>query len=104
MRPITFGGRSVFLRFCCFGGMDVTERGADGCLQPNDIDSTHDRIRTGDFDGSLAVVLENKDAWLRSSDEAQRLKGIYVAAEVFDYFGCYAEAKEVLAAQKVWEK
>ena len=61
------------------------------------IDEVHRRIRLGDFCTDLLEAVRRDAAeWRRVDDEAQRLKGLYVAAEVFEYFGAYDEAEASL--------
>jgi hypothetical protein len=61
------------------------------------LDDVHPRLRRGDFGNDLlAIVEDNLSTWVRDRDEGRRLKGLYVAAEVFDYFGEYIRAEIVL--------
>src|SRR2546428_144977 len=61
------------------------------------LDDVHSRLRRGDFANDLVSTVETSlPSWIGEREHSKRLKGIYVAAEVFDYFGEYRRAEEVL--------
>lgn len=61
------------------------------------VEVVHNSIRKGDFhDGVLSAVRKHAQAWGRLQQAELRLKGVYVASEVFDYFGEYKSASEVV--------
>ncbi len=68
------------------------------------IDEAHERVRRGEFVGRedadprllLTLVRRSQNQWRRARPLARNLKGIYVTAEVYDYFGEYEACAKLL--------
>ena len=57
----------------------------------------HDKLRRGEFDDKLRdSVRSRREDWKTLQNLEERLRANYVVAEVFDYFGEYAEARDCL--------
>jgi hypothetical protein len=57
----------------------------------------HDQLRRGEFNDKLRDLVEShRDDWRTLKNDDERLKANYVVAEVFDYFGEYAKARDCL--------
>jgi hypothetical protein len=69
-----------------------------GLPPPQVLERVHRRLRRGDFGKDLVEAVEaNHEHW-RALPTVDALRGLYVAAEVFDYFGDYPRAAELLSA------
>jgi tetratricopeptide (TPR) repeat protein len=61
------------------------------------LDDVHLRLRRGEFaEDLLDTARTHADAWRQDPRLDVRLKGLYVEAEILDYFGQYAESAERL--------